>query len=162
MSISVFFSGRIVNMGSAVGRLAVPDCSPYCVSKYAVEGFTQCLRYEMRKFHVDVSIIEPGHYIAATNIYTEESVNRMGEIMWKSMSDEVRNAYTKEYFDSRVQGMHYYRTTGNKDVSPVIDSLVDALVSRKPRLRYENKELYWHVRLFAVLHLPECIGDYIF
>ena len=149
-------------MGSAEGRLGVQDCSCYCVSKYGVEGFTQCLRYEMRKFNVDVSIIEPGHYIAATSLYSENSVNQMADSMWKSMSEEVRVAYTKEYFDSRVQGMHYYRTMGTKDVSPVINSLVDALMSKKPLLRYANKELYWHIRLFSILHLPEFLVEKIF
>lgn len=36
--------GRIVNTASVVGRLSLPVCAPYCISKHAVEAFSDCLR----------------------------------------------------------------------------------------------------------------------
>ena len=37
--------GRVVNMISGLGRFAVPMRSPYVLTKYAVEGLSDCLRY---------------------------------------------------------------------------------------------------------------------
>lgn len=37
-------SGRIVNTASIAGRFAFPFSSPYVVSKFAVEGYSECLR----------------------------------------------------------------------------------------------------------------------
>ena len=38
--------GRIVNTASVVGRVGFPGAGPYVVSKYGVEGFSECLRYD--------------------------------------------------------------------------------------------------------------------
>lgn len=51
--------GRIVNISSVSGRLAVPFLAPYCGSKFAVEAISDCLRRELHPFGVDVVIIEP-------------------------------------------------------------------------------------------------------
>lgn len=53
-------SGRIINVGSVAGRMGLP-CSPaYVSSKFALEGLTECLRYELDQFGVQTTIIEPG------------------------------------------------------------------------------------------------------
>lgn len=51
--------GRIINISSVSGRLAVPFLAPYCGSKFAVEAISDCLRRELQPFGVDVVIIEP-------------------------------------------------------------------------------------------------------
>lgn len=51
--------GRIVNLSSVSGRLAVPFLAPYCASKFAVEAISDCLRREVQHFGVEVIIIEP-------------------------------------------------------------------------------------------------------
>ena len=38
-------SGRIVNVASVAGKFAFPFSAPYVVSKYAIEGYSECLRY---------------------------------------------------------------------------------------------------------------------
>lgn len=53
-------SGIIVNISSVVGRIGLP-CSPaYISTKFALEGLTECLRYELNQFGVKVTAIEPG------------------------------------------------------------------------------------------------------
>jgi NAD(P)-dependent dehydrogenase (short-subunit alcohol dehydrogenase family) len=54
--------GRLVFVSSLVGRAARPFLAAYCASKYAVEGFAESLRWEMRPFGVSVSLVEPGRY----------------------------------------------------------------------------------------------------
>jgi short-subunit dehydrogenase len=52
-------SGHIVNVASAVGRLAVPDGATYSASKFAVVGFSEAIRQEFEPLGIDVSLILP-------------------------------------------------------------------------------------------------------
>jgi NAD(P)-dependent dehydrogenase (short-subunit alcohol dehydrogenase family) len=52
-------SGRIINVASVVGQVAVPYLDVYSASKFALEGLTEALREEVRQFGVAVSLIEP-------------------------------------------------------------------------------------------------------
>ena len=58
--------GLIVNVTSLAGRLSFPYFGIYCASKYAVEAYSQALRYELAPFGVEVSLVEPGPF--ATNL----------------------------------------------------------------------------------------------
>ena len=51
--------GHIVNVASAVGRVAVPDGATYSASKFAVVGFSEALRLELASSGVDVSLVLP-------------------------------------------------------------------------------------------------------
>ncbi|MEM9906247.1 MAG: SDR family oxidoreductase, partial [Cyanobacteria bacterium P01_D01_bin.44] len=53
-------SGNIINVASIGGRLAFPLASSYHATKWAVEGLSEALRYELRRFNIQVKIIEPG------------------------------------------------------------------------------------------------------
>lgn len=53
--------GRVVNIGSIGGRMAVPFLGPYAASKFALEALTDCLRVELRPWGIHVSIVEPGN-----------------------------------------------------------------------------------------------------
>jgi len=53
-------SGVIVNISSLAGRLTLPLGALYCGSKFAVEGISEALRYEMRAIGVRVKVVEPG------------------------------------------------------------------------------------------------------
>jgi NAD(P)-dependent dehydrogenase (short-subunit alcohol dehydrogenase family) len=53
-------SGRIINVGSVAGRMTLPLYTLYCASKWAVEGFSEALAYEVAQHGIQVKIIEPG------------------------------------------------------------------------------------------------------
>lgn len=53
-------SGVIVNVASMGGRITFPLYSIYHASKWAVEGFSESLQYEVRDFNIRIKIIEPG------------------------------------------------------------------------------------------------------
>jgi len=55
-------SGLIINTSSIAGRVAVPFFGTYCATKYALEAYTQSLRYEVAPFGVDVALVEPGPF----------------------------------------------------------------------------------------------------
>lgn len=52
--------GRIINVGSAAGRVYLPLNAWYVASKHALEGFNDCLRSELSQFGIKVVLIEPG------------------------------------------------------------------------------------------------------
>jgi short-subunit dehydrogenase len=60
--------GRIINISSISGLIGFPGLSAYASSKYALEGYTESLRLEVKQFGVDVVLIEPGSF--QTNIWS--------------------------------------------------------------------------------------------
>ncbi len=52
--------GRIVNISSVSGKMAMPFVGPYAMSKHALEAFSESLRRELMLFGIDVIIIGPG------------------------------------------------------------------------------------------------------
>lgn len=54
--------GRIVMISSVGGRVPTPGLGVYCSSKFALEGYSETLRLELRRSGVTVSLVEPGSY----------------------------------------------------------------------------------------------------
>ncbi|WP_449537414.1 SDR family oxidoreductase [Ferdinandcohnia sp. Marseille-Q9671] len=65
-------SGKIINISSISGQIGFPGLSPYVASKYALEGWSECLQLEVRPFGIDVALIEPGSF--KTNIWSRGKV----------------------------------------------------------------------------------------
>ena len=55
-------SGKIINVSSLAGRIVGPLMGLYSASKWAVEAMSEALRYEVSRWGVDVTILEPGMY----------------------------------------------------------------------------------------------------
>lgn len=53
-------SGVIVNVSSGAGAFTLPMISLYCASKFALEGFSEALSYELADLGIQVKIVEPG------------------------------------------------------------------------------------------------------
>ncbi len=70
-------SGVIVNVSSMGGRLAFPFLSPYHASKWAVEGFSESLYFELEPFGIRVKLIEPG--VIKTDFYGRSMVRPVDE-----------------------------------------------------------------------------------
>lgn len=52
--------GRIINISSALGYVAMPMQSLYVAGKFALEGFSEALHYELQPHDVQVALVEPG------------------------------------------------------------------------------------------------------
>lgn len=68
--------GRIANIGSISGILASPMLGPYCMSKHAIEAFTDSLAEQLAGLGVAVSVIEPGNY---NSEISRSAIKRIGE-----------------------------------------------------------------------------------
>jgi short-subunit dehydrogenase len=54
--------GKIIVTGSLVGLIGAPFSGYYSASKHAIEGFFKSLRFEIKKFNLHVSVLEPGFF----------------------------------------------------------------------------------------------------
>ena len=66
--------GRIVNVSSIGGKFYEPFGAWYHATKFAVEGFSDSLRMELKPFGVDVVLIEPGPIITEWNEIARDSL----------------------------------------------------------------------------------------
>jgi NADP-dependent 3-hydroxy acid dehydrogenase YdfG len=67
-------SGVIVNISSVAGRFGYPGHSAYIGTKFAVEGISESMSYELEPFGIKVVIVEPG--VIRTNIVNTMVVAR--------------------------------------------------------------------------------------
>lgn len=65
--------GRIVNFSSINGLLGVPFEGAYTASKHAIEGFTECLKMEVRPFGIETMLVEPGDHQSGSGAYRARS-----------------------------------------------------------------------------------------
>lgn len=54
--------GLVINISSIMGRIIIPFATAYTTSKYALEGYTESLRYELKGMGIDVTSVEPGGF----------------------------------------------------------------------------------------------------
>jgi NAD(P)-dependent dehydrogenase (short-subunit alcohol dehydrogenase family) len=66
-------SGHIVMVTSISGRNAFPGLGSYTASKFALEGWTETLRIEMKPLGIQVALVEPGSF--ATDIWTSATIS---------------------------------------------------------------------------------------
>jgi len=66
-------SGIIVNISSVVGRIGLPGSPAYISTKFALEGLSECLRYELGQFGIKTTLIEPG--VIKTNFFDSMKVS---------------------------------------------------------------------------------------
>jgi short-subunit dehydrogenase len=60
----ILVTGRIVNLSSALSRFSLPNRSTYGITKYGIQALSDCLRFEMKRWGISVSIIEPGSLVS--------------------------------------------------------------------------------------------------
>lgn len=67
--------GKIINISSLGGVTALPFNSAYATSKFALEGFSESLRYEVLPFNIFISLVEPGQVATDTLDGSIRSIN---------------------------------------------------------------------------------------
>ncbi|XP_066275400.1 retinol dehydrogenase 7-like [Branchiostoma lanceolatum] len=147
--------GRVVNVGSAAGRLPMHSNTHYSVSKYGVEAFSDSLRRAMRCFGIKVHIIEPG--IFRTNISNLDILIRGLDDNWQRQSPETREEYGEEFLQAAKDTVVAIDRI-KEDPVTVVDAMEHALCATHPRSRYVIGWKVWLV-VVPISWLPTDLGD---
>jgi NAD(P)-dependent dehydrogenase (short-subunit alcohol dehydrogenase family) len=145
--------GRIVNIGSILGRLAIPLMGAYSSSKFALEGLTDALRIELRPWGVHVSLIEPGP--VATPLWSKAH-------LLAGMNEERGAAAGELYAKANAAAHAAFTKFGQSGISPdkVAAKVFEALTARNPKPRYLVGRDAKALSLLAAL-VPDRIRDRI-
>jgi len=81
-------SGIIVNISSVAGRIGLPGSSAYISTKFALEGLSECLRYELGQFGIKTTLIEPG--VIKTNFFNSMKIpESKTDPKYKELSEHI-------------------------------------------------------------------------
>lgn len=134
--------GRIIQNSSVLGFIAMPYRGAYNCSKYALEGLTDTLRLELHGSGIEVSLIEPGPIVSR---FRENGLAKFREHI-----DAETSVHRDNYRGMLARLEHQGPTTGfTLPPEAVLEKVVHALESRRPRARYR---VTTPTRIFAVLH----------
>lgn len=81
--------GRIVNVSSIGGKVAIPHLLPYSASKFALTGLSNGLRVELAKDGVYVTTVCPGLMRTGSHVHALFKGRRRDELAWFAVSDST-------------------------------------------------------------------------
>ena len=85
-------SGTIVNVSSVAGRIGFPVTPAYISSKFALEGLSESMRYELAPFGIKTIIIEPG--VIKTNLFSSLKKSTKPDSVYKDITEKVMKGLT--------------------------------------------------------------------
>ena len=147
--------GRVVNVGSLAGRLALPFLGGYAASKGALRSLTDALRLELRPQGIRVSLVEPG--LISTSIY--ERVTSRAEALLAALPAPMRERYEPQMAAMRrtSEGLVHGWASPPETVARVI---AQALCARRPRAHY-LVGAGAHAQALMVAVLPAAVRDHV-
>lgn len=123
--------GRIVNVSSIGGRVALPLVGAYNMSKFALEAMSDSLRREVRAHGVNVIVIEPGG--VKTPIWRKG--NELAEQLQAGMPPEAERLYGPLVEALRAETVKIATERGIEPAE-VAETIATALTAKRPRARY--------------------------
>ena len=119
--------GTIVNISSSAGRIGLPLNSAYVSSKFALEGLSESVAYELEQFGIRMVLIEPG-FIRTNLINSSTSAKKAldPKSPYFSLMQKVEN-----HFKSRMENV-----SSSSPPEEVAKAILQAVTSENPQLRY--------------------------
>ena len=114
--------GSIINISSIAGRIALPLYSAYVSTKFAIEGLSESMAYELEPFGIKVAIIEPG--AIKTNFRREQAA--------KGSSEDSPYSSMMQSPSKAIEKMLKHRLYPEE----VAKTVIQAIENPKPKLRY--------------------------
>ncbi|RVW00316.1 oxidoreductase [Rhodococcus xishaensis] len=120
-------SGTIINTSSMGGKVYTPLGAWYHATKHAVEGWSDCLRLELKEFGINVVVVEPGGIQTAWGTIAADNLQEISS----------RGPY-KDFGKKVADGMRsrYERRGALSPPSVIADVVSKAISSSRPRTRY--------------------------
>lgn len=147
--------GRIIQTSSILGVITMPCYGAYTASKYALEGFTNTLRQELRGSNIHVSLINPG---PITSKLRDHAFTIYKNSIEKNQTNVHKDTYEKlksSYFTPSKRDERFFLTE-----DAVVKKLIAALESKHPNPHYF---VGFPAHLFAILRriLPDTWLDWV-
>jgi len=153
--------GRIVNMGSIGAHSPSAFGSSYLSTKSAMVSYSQCVRQEVHRFGVRVSLVEPGFF--RTELLSSGGAN--GATGAKDQGEEEKLGDYPRYQDKMkatekaIQASEFLNDVLSGGVPGVVDCVLDALCNPHPLSRYiVGVDAY--ILRFVVAYLPAWVVDW--
>jgi NAD(P)-dependent dehydrogenase (short-subunit alcohol dehydrogenase family) len=123
--------GIIVNISSIAGRIGFPLTPAYVSSKFALEGLSESIAYELKQFGIKVILIEPG--VIKTNFGNNLKIGK--NVSSTSVND--RNSPYADITEKRISGFKPRFENGLPPIE-VAKAILNAITSKNisPELRY--------------------------
>src|SRR5690606_7501494 len=119
--------GKIINTSSIGGKVASLLGGWYHASKFALEGFSDCLRLEVKQFGIKVILMEPGliqtEFMGITYDYADKLPK---ESAYNNLLEKVKKDAKRDYLDKKI----------GSDPNVVAKSVFKAIKSKHPKTRY--------------------------
>jgi NAD(P)-dependent dehydrogenase (short-subunit alcohol dehydrogenase family) len=122
--------GRIINISSLAGRIGLPFSSAYVSSKFALEGLTESLGYEIQNFGIHVILIEPG--VIKTNFLNSMKLGK--NVITPQNDSNINSPYT-EMIQKRISAFKPRFEKGSSPIE-VAEVVLEAATSQHPKPRY--------------------------
>ncbi|TDH10030.1 hypothetical protein EPR50_G00093220 [Perca flavescens] len=134
--------GRIVNMSSMAGEVAMPMLAAYGASKAALSVFSRVMRLELTAWGVTVVTIQPAGF--RTNIFgnSVDAARYRDEIV-SAASSEAREDYGMAYISSLPGRLSQMSRQSAEDLSPVVHAVRHALLAARPKALYTPGRMGW-------------------
>jgi len=125
--------GKIVNISSVGGKIGIPLNTAYISSKFALEGLSESMRYELEQFGIDVILIEPG--VVKTNFFENADVveNNNNNNTTNNNKTSLYSQLTQKLFEGFEPMLKSNSSSLPSDVSEVI---YQAIESSNHEVRY--------------------------
>jgi len=117
-------NGIIVNISSGVGRFGLPGMSAYVATKFALEGLSESLAYEVEPFGIKVILIEPG--VVQTKIKDNSVVGQ------RALRNDSPYSSLLGSFNATFNALWENASTSDQ----VAATILQAISSQEPKLRY--------------------------
>ena len=117
-------SGRIINISSGAGRIGYPGGSAYVSSKFALEGLSESMAYEIEQFGIKTVLVEPGFVRT-----------KIGENMAISKKTQDPNSPYSQMMQMMSSNQERMLENGS-DADLVASVVAEAATSKEPNLRY--------------------------
>lgn len=122
--------GRVINMSSMNGTMALPMVGAYSASKFALEALSDTLRVELRPWRIPVIIIRPGQVRTSIFAKARDNLNARSQ----EIPAELRDGYTVMY--ARAGEFNERGAQSTTSPEKVAEVVLRALESRRPRTHY--------------------------
>jgi len=137
-------SGRIINISSVGGMMAMPTMSSYSASKFALEGASESLWYELRPWNIHVTLVQPG--FIRSDSFRHVHLSEQSAAATENPSDPYH-----PYYRDMAPFVEKLMSRSLTDAHDVARNIIRIMGKKTPPLRYpatlDAHLFYWLRRL---------------